>query len=286
MLIALAILIIAGYFMIFNTEKVWPKEKIVNSVSEINTTGSGYRDLEGKFIEYKYVDFGSFRLAFYDNTLMWQGHGGYFNTVTAKVTPQISKIDNGIYFLSWVFPNGGGDNVVVNFKTNKVFAHLHHVDSEDFAPFELIHGYITCGPSTDCNYPEGYLTSMLKIPSLLSSNSKKFNLPDLGTMKRPLIPEHIAARNELAGKVIMYTSDEGEISIEIDGDKTYVNDSSGKKNYQTQATKISNSIYFISWLLPENIGQHIVFNQNTMQVFDQITLEGLSKEQIYKARLK
>ena len=119
-------LVVAAYFIFFNSEEIWSKEEIINHVSSVNTTGSGYPDLEGKFIEYEYVDFGSFTLAFYDNKLLWQGKGGYFDGVTAKVIPQVSKVANDIYFLSWVFATGGGDNVVVNFRTNKVFAHLHH----------------------------------------------------------------------------------------------------------------------------------------------------------------
>ena len=281
----LAILIIAGYFMFFNTETIWPKEKIINSVAKVNTSGSGYRDLEGTFIDYKYADFGGFRLAFYDNQIMWQGYGGYFNDVTAKVSPQVSKVDKDVYFLSWVFPFGGGDNVVVNFETNKVFAHLHQVGADRSIPFELIHGTIICGPSKDCNFPKGSLSSMLQITKIIESNTKEFNLPKMGTMERPLIAEHNAARKELAGKVISYETDEGTIAVQVDGDITYVTDNGVQKKYQTHTTKISEGIYFISWLLPEDIGQHIVFNQKTMQVFDQITPEGVSLELIYKAKI-
>lgn len=280
-----AILIVTGYFIFFKTETIWPKEKIINSVAEVNTSGSGYRDLEGKFIDYKYADFGGFTLAFYDNQIMWQGSNGYFDGVTAKVSPQISKVDKDVYFLSWVFPFGGGDNVVVNFETNKVFAHLHQVGADRSIPFELIHGTITCGPSKDCNFPKGNLSSMLQITKIIGSNTKEFNLPEMGTMKRPLIAEHNAAREELAGKVISYETDEGTIAVQVDGEITYITDNDGKKEYQTHATKISEGIYFISWLRPEDIGQHIVFNQKTMQVFDQITLEGISLEQIYKAKI-
>lgn len=285
-LIALAFLIIVSYFMFFSAEKIWPKEKIINNVAEVNTTGSGYRDLEGKFIEYEYVDFGSFKLAFYDNKLIWQGNGGYFDGVTAKVIPQVSKVNNDVYFLSWVFPNGGGDNVVVNFKTKKVFAHLHQADAERSTPFELIYGNIICGPSKDCNPPEGSVLNFLKVISLISSNSKKFNLTEMGTMERPIISEHKKAREELFGKIIDYGTGEETITIEIKGDVTFITDKKGVKEYQTHTTKIDTGIYFISWLQNDDFGQHIVFNQNTMKVFDQILLDGTSKETIYEAAIK
>lgn len=167
-----------------------------------------------------------------------------------------------------------------------MFEHLHQVGADRTIPFELIHGTINCGPSIDCKFPKGNLTNMLGITNNIKLNTEEFNLPTMGTMERPLIAEHNNARKELAGKLINYETNEGAIAIRVVGDITYVIDDNGQNEYQTHSTKIGDGIYFISWLLPEDIGQHIVFNQRTMQVFDQITPEGISHEQIYRAKMQ
>jgi phenolic acid decarboxylase len=281
-----SIVLLFAFAIIFSNcerEDIWEKQTIVDSVAETNTSGSGYRDLEGKFIDYQYIDFANFQLAFYDNKLTWYGYDGYFKDIIAQVEPQISKVNENIYFLSWLIPAGGGDNVVVNFDNNKVFAHLHQPSAERSTDFELIHGSIVCGPATDCDFPvEEKTTGTLKLIRLLNANIKEFDLPEMGTMDRPLIPEHTAARDELAGKVIKYTADNKVITVQVEGDLTKVTDETGTtKEFQTHVTKIGTGVYFISWLTNEEFGQHIVFNENTMQVFDQITEDGVSKEQIY-----
>ncbi|CAL2086063.1 conserved hypothetical protein [Tenacibaculum sp. 190524A05c] len=261
------------------------RTEIINTVSEVNTSGSGYRELEGKFIEYEYVDFGSFRLAIYDNRIKWRGYGGYFDGITSEVEPQISKISEHIYFLSWVFGDSGGDNVVVNFKTKKVYAHLRSGNASENSPsdFEMIHGTVKCGPSIHCEFPEGEPISMLRMILKLNSNTKKYELPTIFETKKPLIEEHLTARKELSGKTFIYDSEEGLTSIKLDENITWVSlENKDAKQYQTNITKISDGIYFLSWLGNSQFGEHIVLNTNTMKVFDHLTNVKLHEERIYK----
>lgn len=267
-----------------NQEEVWKKQAIIEGVAEVNTSGSGYRDLEGKFIDYEYNDFGRFQLAIYDNSIKWSGYNGYFKSITAQVAPQISKITEGIYFLSWIFDNGGGDNVVVNFNVRKVFAHLRHSNASPNVAydFEMIDGKVICGPSIDCNFPNEKMTSFFSTIRLLNANAEAFDLPQMGTADRPLIVEHIAARDELKGKAIQYTTKLGRTVVQINGDITRVTDETGKvKEYRTHATKIGAGIYYLSWLDNQNYGNHIVFNLNTMQAFDHLTGADKHHEKIY-----
>lgn len=268
----------------FNKEKAWSKEEIMGSKVEVNTSGSGYPDLEGKFIEYEYVDFGTFRLAIYDNKIKWRGYGGYFDGIVSQVEPQISKISEDIYFLSWIFGEGGGDNVVVNFKTKKVFAHLRSGNASEDSPsdFEMIHGSVICGPSVDCNFPEGEPISMLRMVLKLNNNTEKFKLPTIFENEKPLIQAHIDARNELFEMPIQFKNDEGKVSIEVDGNITRVGiNGRNLKEYQTNVSKIDEGIYFISWLGNDQFGEHLVFNKNTMKIFNHLTSKKIHQEQIY-----
>lgn len=268
-------------------EKTWLKEDIISSLAASNTSGSGYRDLEGKFIEYEYVDFGSFGLAIYENQIKWRGYGGYFDGIVSQVSPQISKVSDNIYFLSWVFGDSGGDNVVVNFEDKKVFAHLRSGNASEDNPsdFEMIHGTVSCGPSIHCKFPEGEPVSMLRMVMNLTANTKKFDLPTIFETKRPLVQAHLDARNELSLFAIQYETDEGLVTIQVDGDKTRVSINGGvEKEYQTNVSKIGDGVYFISWLGNTSFGEHIVFNKNTMQVFDHMTHKMVRTEEVYSVK--
>lgn len=281
------LVVVAIYFVVFRTTPSWTKQQILNHQVETNLAGSGYPDLEGKFIEYEYVDFGSFRLAIYDNKIKWRGEGGYFDGIVSQVEPQISKVADGVYFLSWVFGNNGGDNVVVNFNTGKVFAHLRsgNANADSPADFEMIHGTVHCGASVDCPFPEGDPISMVRMVLKLNSNTKKFNLPPIFESKKPLIPAHIEAREELKGSTLQYNNEKGEnVTVELNDDSTNVSmNGQPSQTYQTNVTKIGEGIYFISWLGNEAFGEHIVYNKNTGQVFDHMTADLERKEVILSA---
>ena len=85
------------------------------AMEPIPPSGSGYKDLEGDIINYEYEGFGSFRLHIFDNTIKWRGVGGNFNDIVNRVVPQISRVAENIYFMSWATGGQGGDNVMVNF---------------------------------------------------------------------------------------------------------------------------------------------------------------------------
>ncbi|NME72641.1 hypothetical protein [Flammeovirga aprica] len=265
-----------------SSEKSWTKEDVIGKVAEQNTSGSGYRDFEGKMINYNYVDFGSFSLAIHDNKIKWKGEGGYFDDIVALVEPQISKIDEGIYFMSWFFESGGGDNVCVNFNTNKVYAHLHHPDADTPEDFELIHGDITCGPSTECQFPEGEVMGQFSTIMALFGNIMKFDLPFMGQTERPFSDENKQARKELHGKEIKYKTETSEVVVEV---KNHITEVTYKGEptitYLTYVTKISDGIYFISWMGNRDFSDHIIFNQKNMTVTDQLTKNGVHKEMIF-----
>ncbi|MBD0402962.1 hypothetical protein [Flammeovirga sp. EKP202] len=264
------------------SEETWTKEEILNNVSEHNYSGTGYRDFEGKVINYDYVDFGSFRLAVYDNKIKWKGYGGYFDGIVALVEPQISKVSEGVYFMSWVFESGGGDNVCVNFNTKKVYAHLHQPESDMPEDFELIYGEITCGPSKDCAFPDGEPMGQLSTIWSIFKNIMKYDLPFLGETERPLIQENKLAQKELTGKKIKYTIDNTSITIEIKNEVTQVTyQGEETQNFLTYVTKVGPGIYFISWMGNRKASDHIVFNQNEMIVFDHISRNGEHRESVY-----
>ncbi|WP_018970753.1 hypothetical protein [Rubritalea marina] len=288
-IIALALIFCAALAVILysRSEESWNRERIIQSVAAENRSGSGYRELEGKFIEYSYIDFGSFQLAIYDNQIKWRGKGGYFDGIVASVEPQISKVDDGIYFLSWVFGDHGGDNVVVNFKDNTVYAHLRSGQSNDDseAPdFEMIHGNVQCGPSANGPFPEGEPISMLRMILKLTKNTKKQNLPPMFTTPRPVTQAELIAREELAKRPICYESVEGNRNLKVLGGNTIVSDNAGsEQSHRSYATKVADGIYFISWLGNPAFGNHIVFNAKTNKIYEHVIHQGLRNEWIHDA---
>ena len=72
------------------------------------------------------------------------------------------------------------------------------------------------------------------------------------------------------------------MSIAVENEKTYVSvNDRPQQTYRTHVTKIADGIYFISWLDEPISGDHIVFNQNTMKVFDHVTSDAVRGEQIH-----
>jgi hypothetical protein len=146
----------------------------------------------------------------------------------------------------------------------------------------MIHGSVNCGPSINCKFPEGEPISMLPMAMKLNRNTKKFGLPTIFETEKSLIPAHIEARKELFNLPIQFKNDEGVVSIQVRNDITQVS-INGKtpKEYQTNVSKIDENIYFISWLGNDQFGEHIVFNKNTMKIFDHMTSKKIHQEQIY-----
>ncbi|GAB5455420.1 MAG: hypothetical protein Hens2KO_16490 [Henriciella sp.] len=290
-LIGISLIVFLGFVILINMPNrdaapsaMWPKEQAMSHVTESQDVGSGYRDFEGLTLAYNYEGFGSFQLAFYDNRLKWRGFDfGYFDNIVAQVDPQVSKIADSIYFLSWNTPQGS-DNVVVNFAQETVHAHLYGgPDSVDeHSAFDQIHGKILCGPSKDCAFPEGAPTGSLGMLYKFVWNSWKYDLPSMADYEPPLVENHAAGINDLSGTKLRYAGDNGAVSIEIEQDETRVSVNGGAlKTFRTHATKIAHGVYLISWLDESVSGDHIVFNKNTMQIFDHVTSNAVRGEQIF-----
>lgn len=251
------------------------------AASFTDTSGSGYDNLAGQTMSYRYEDFGAFRLLFEDGKMTWQGTEGYFAGIVFQVEPQVSKVADGIYFLSWSTGNGG-DNVVVNLNTMAVNAHLQGNEG----PLLPISGPITCAPSEVCPAPEGDPWTHDRIGPQIQQNAQSEGLPSmnsLGDAGRAISPQDRAARDELAGKAIVYLTEEGLVRVVVDGDETVVvrGDAAGQR-YLTHATKIADGVYFISWGM-DYAGNHIVFDTNNYRVFDHLESDNVTRrEQIFQ----
>lgn len=289
----LVLVLVAGITMLINIpdssaapSATWSAERAMAHVTQTQEVGSGYRDFEGLALAYDYVGFGSFELAFYDNRLKWRGFGhGFFDKIVSQVEPNVSRIAEGVYFLSWNTP-GGTDNVVVNFDLGTVHAHLWSgADSvDDYSDFDQIHGKILCGPSKDCAFPEGAPTGPFGMLYHFVLNSWAYDLPSLTEFQPPLVQSHADGVAELTGKALRYAGDAGDVMLVIKDHETLVAVAgAAPKIFRTHVTKIAEGIYFISWLDEPISGDHIVFNQNNMQVFDHVTSKAVRGEQIFQA---
>jgi hypothetical protein len=262
---------------------IWTQEHVQTSIAPYNTSGSGYRDLEGRIVNYSYNDFGGFRISLFDNQIKWIGFETYFTGTAAQSPLQASRVAEGIYFLSWGSPETG-DNVVHNFNTMKVSAHIRSTaQTGEKNDFNMISGVIYCKDTPECVFPTVPLTAREEFPEKLQNNAERYGLPPLSSIVRPLTDADASARQELAGITITYATPEGPISVEVDDDQTYVSTNGKKpKRYKTYATKIDHNIYYVSWYDGVSIGQHIMFNRNTMRAFDHVSPEGERREAIYR----
>lgn len=257
----------------------WDRERATTSIATHNESGSGYRDMEGSVVNYRYEDFGAFRIAIFDNSIKWRGFREYYTGMVSHARAQVSRVADGIYFYSWG-TDSFGDNVVHNFNTMRVNAHLrpgpaNRTEGEDFSN---IHGEILCRDTPECVFPNGRIRL-----GLLEENRQRFNLPPLPEVERPLIEANLAARRELAGVKIVWSTPEGDVAVQVDGEETHVSLAGEEpQTYPTFATKIDDNIYFLSWWDGEFIGQHVMVNRDTMRAFDHVMPDGTRREAIYR----
>lgn len=252
--------------------------------STLTNLGSGYADLDGSIINYEYEDFAGFEVSVGEGKIKWHGVSGYFRDAIREVSPQISRVADNVYFLSWQTFGSGGDNVVLNFNSMEVYAHLNP-NSDNPPTLEMIHGVIHCRDSEDCVFPDREVSTREEIQAIIRSNVEEQNLPPRGDPERNRVPRSEAdriARSELAGLAMRYETPEGPIRIEVFGNETRVREASdpSPRRFQTFATRIADDLYFISWLGPLG-GNHIVVNRRSMQVFDHISPTGERAEMIY-----
>ena len=148
------------------------------TVAALAPSGSGYPDLEGSVINYSYTDWSGFQFAIYDNKVKWHGFEGYFKDIAREVVPQFSRVGDNIYFTSWQTSGNGGDNVVHNFNTMEVNAHLHP-DESNPETLEMIQGVIHCRDTPECIYPSVPLTPNEQVGPIIGKNMQEQGLPPL-----------------------------------------------------------------------------------------------------------
>lgn len=257
---------------------------LVGATKAVAPSGSGWEDLDGNVLNYEYTGFGGFYLHFRDKKVLWHGNVGTFKGVTREVTPQVSKVADGIYFMSWRTANGGGDNVVLNFADGTVYAHLG-----GDADFELISGVIHCRDTPECKKPPGETTDTMKVMPILTRNARAagFNSLMEATVTRKKnaskSPADKQGQAQLTGKTLVYEAPEGTIRVSINGDETTNSVGGGEsRTSATYATRIADGVWFISWD-GRPAGNHVVFNSHNMRIYDQIRADGTRREVIYEA---
>lgn len=252
-----------------------------NNTNTAINSGSGYEDMKGSVVNYGYENFDDFDLAVYNHKVKWLGQYNYFEGIAMEFSPVISKVADGIYFMSWGFGKGG-DNVIHNYNTMHVNAHLDPADQTKNS-LQNIHGKVYSINKPDTRFPHARLTALDAMEKQLEQNIVQKKLPPLSDKKlfNVQYDEDLVAKAELDGQTIKYSTPYGLTTIEINGDITRVGENNQDiQDYQTHATKIADGIYFLSWT-DGNGGNHIIVNRNDMKVFDQMSPKWERGEAIY-----
>lgn len=243
-------------------------------------SGSGWDEVDGSIVNYEYDGFGGFYLHFRDNKIKWKGFSGGFTGVVNLIVPQVSKVAEDIYFLSWKTQGNSGDNVVVNFQDMSVFAHLGGASS-----FNLISGVVHCRNTPDCIAPEGEVMEGPQIMQTLMKNAQDagFSNPMEAMAGGGMGPADEQGMAELTGKTFAYETPEGQVKVSVNGEETTTSIGDAEPvTSPTYATYIAEGIYYVSWD-GEPSGNHVVFNSHNMRVYDQILADGTRAEAIYTA---
>lgn len=240
----------------------------------LDGNGSGYADLEGDIINYTYNQFGGFQLRFADKKLNWQGMSGYFRGVSQQVDPIVSKVADDVYFMSWPTPGEGSDNVVMNFKSMQVFAHLTQPNGQDMS---IIEGVIDCRNGSTCAAPSDDLTPPPGILSLINTNMAEQNLPPMNeafTQSMSPTGADKSAIEELVDLQIDYETSDEKLSLRIGAKESVLKRENGElERVESYSTKVAEGIYFVSWLSASG-DNHIVFNKDTNSAIDLVSADG------------
>lgn len=247
-------------------------------------SGSGYEKAAGTVFNYTYNNFGGFYVEVEDHSLNWEGFHGYFLGIARANPPQISEVATDVFLYSWRTRGNGSDNVVQNYNTMRVHAHLQPDDGAGEA-IQMIHGVVHCRNTPECRRPTNELTPSPEVGPMIAANAREFGFPPLFNPQVNNTPRAQAdkdGRAELRGKVVVYDTPEGRYRVRVDGGKTTVKIGDGEEQtYQTYATKIADDLFFISWMGGVG-GTHIVVNSRTNKVFDHILPTGERRESIYE----
>ena len=247
-------------------------------------SGSGYAAAEGAVVNYTYNNFGGFYLTVENHTIRWEGFHGYFHGLSSANSPQISEVAPDVFLFSWRTRGNGSDNVVLNYNTMRVSAHLQPNDGAGEA-IQMIHGVVHCKSTPECIRPREELTPKDQFGPSMANTIKEFGLPplhDAAVNNVARAAADIAARSELKGSIIAYDTPEGRYEVKVDGNQTRVKIGNGEPaTYQTYASKVADDLYFISWMGGVG-GSHIVVNKATRTVYDHILPSGERRESIFK----
>lgn len=120
---------------------------------EMSSTAEVHQDLDGKVFHWGYSNLGggpaSFRVLIKNEKLHFEGVAGVVKGAMGTNTPQFSKIDQGVYFITWQASHGI-ESLVINLSSMKVNGHLQFGDS-----LSAIDGDITCnGLVEECEAPK------------------------------------------------------------------------------------------------------------------------------------
>lgn len=269
-------LLILATFLLVATQSTAMAQKLAHKSQ--TDSGSGYDDLRGAVLNWGYPDFGDFRIVIYNHKVKWLGVGGYFDGIARELVPQISKVSDDVYFLSWS-TGSGGDNIVIDSSSGTVNAHLF----DESGGLMVLHGTFAGMNSPKIVFPHAELTPAPEVGAKIEQNIKQKNLPPF--MFDEAVSEasnDVAARNELAGQSLSYQTPEGTVKVQVDGDVTHVwEDDRAVGDFMTAVTKIAEGIYQISWI-NDKTSNFLVVNRNSGQVFDHIRPSGKRAEAIYQ----
>ncbi|MEQ9299036.1 MAG: hypothetical protein RIF33_10750 [Cyclobacteriaceae bacterium] len=123
------------------------------AAQEMSSTAEVHQDLDGKVFHWGYSNLGggpaSFRVLIKNEKLHFEGVAGVVKGAIGTNTPQFSKIDEGVYFITWQASHGI-ESLVINLNTMKVNGHLQFGDE-----LSAIGGDITCnGLMEECDAPK------------------------------------------------------------------------------------------------------------------------------------
>lgn len=108
---------------------------------------------DGLVLNYVYNDSAGLRVLFEGDRVYWHGVSGPLQDMRGGGTGlRLTKVDDGIYFATWITALGGEDSIVFNFNDTTVFAHVLGGDGE--STFQL-DGEIHCiGDAAECEPPD------------------------------------------------------------------------------------------------------------------------------------
>ena len=246
-------------------------------------SGTGYDKAAGTVFNYTYNNFGGFYVEVEDHSLNWEGFHGYFLGIARANPPQISEVAPDVFLYSWRTRGNGSDNVVQNYNTMRVHAHLQPDDGAGQA-IQMIHGVVHCRNTPECHRPTSNLTPPSQVGPMIGRNAQEFGFPPLFNPEvnnTPKADADKAGRENLGGKVIGYDTPEGKYRVRVDGNNTFVRiGSQPEQVFQTYATMIADDLFFVSWMGGTG-GTHIVINTKTKKVYDHILPTGERRESIF-----